>query len=148
MSELRTLQLLLEQAEQARDAALMALQQAEARAAQAHAQARELGSYRQQYDQRWLAQFQNEGAGVQILQAQQQFGQRLSDAIAQQGSTAALLDARVANARQQLQERELRVASVRKLIERRQAELLSKQLRAEQKISDEFAARRHRSSTP
>jgi len=148
MSELRTLQLLLEQAEHERDAALSAFQQAQARAAQAHAQPRDLSSYQQQYDRRWLEQFQSEGAAVQILQAQQQFGLRLSEAIDQQSGNAALLDARVATTRQQLQEREMRVASVRKLIERRQAEMLLKQMRSEQKLSDEFAARRQRPNSP
>lgn len=148
MSELRTLQLLLEQAEHERDAALSAFQQAQARAAQAHAQTRDLSSYQQQYDRRWLEQFQSEGAAVQILQAQQQFGLRLSEAIDQQSGNAALLDARVATTRQQLQEREMRVASVRKLIERRQAEMLLKQMRSEQKLSDEFAARRQRPNSP
>lgn len=142
MAEIRTLQLLLDQAERARDAALQALQQAQARAAQAHAQARSLGDYQQQYDQRWQQQFRDEGGSASLLQLQRQFGQRLSDAIGQQGAQAQLLDARVNAARQQLQERELRVASVRKLIERRQAELLLRELKAEQKRSDEFAARR------
>ncbi len=142
MAEIKTLQLLLEQAEAARDAALQALQQAQARAAQAHAQARSLGDYQQQYDQRWQQQFSDEGGSATLLMLQRQFGQRLSDAIGQQGAQAQLLDARVNAARLQLQERELRVASVRKLIERRQAELLVRELKAEQKRSDEFAARR------
>lgn len=147
MAELKTLQLLLEQAEAARDAALQALQQAQARAAQAHAQARSLGDYQQQYDQRWQQQFSSEGGSAQILQLQRQFGQRLSDAIGQQGAQAQLLDARVNAARLQLQERELRVASVRKLVERRQAEAQLREHKAEQKRSDEFAARRRPPTT-
>lgn len=142
MAEIRTLQLLLDEAEQERDAALQALQQAQARAAQAHAQARSLGDYQQQYDQRWLQEFQAQGGSAQILQLQRQFGERLADAIGQQGAQASQLDARVLLARQQLQDRELRVASVRKLIERREAEQLLRQHKAEQKSNDEFAARR------
>ena len=143
MADVSTLQLLLEQAERTRDEALVALQQAQQRAAQAHAQHRDLGDYQQQYDQRWFGQFR-EGAAVQIVQAHQQFGLRLTDAIGQQASMATLLDARLQTARLQLQEREMKVASVRKLIERRQAEALVLQMRAEQKTSDEFAAQRAR----
>ncbi len=146
MADQSTLQLLLEQAEAARDAALQALQQAEARAAQAHAQARELGDYQGQYDRRWQQQFQTEAASAQLLQLQRQFGQRLADAIDQQSTQAQLLDGRVQAARQQLQERELRVASVRKLIERRQAQQLVRELKTEQKLNDEFGARRRPSS--
>ena len=143
MADVSTLQLLLEQAERARDEALVALQQAQQRAAHAHAQHKDLGEYQQQYDQRWFGQFR-EGASVQIVQAHQQFGLRLTDAIGQQAGMAALLDARVQGARLQLQEREIKVATARKLIERRQAEALVQQMRAEQKTSDEFAAQRAR----
>lgn len=141
MAEIATLQLLLEQAEGARDQALLAFQQAQARAAQARAQVRDLGDYQAHYDQRWLTQFR-EGAAVQIVQAHQQFGLRLTDAIGQQAHMATMLEGRAEVARQLLQERELRVASVRKLIERRQSELLLRQHKAEQKASDEFGARR------
>lgn len=139
---LETLQLLLEQAERERDQALAALQQAEARAAHNRAQGRDLGDYQRQFDQRWQTQFSQQGGSASLLQIQRQFGQRLDEAIGQQAAQQPLLDARVAAARQQLQEREMRVASVRKLIERRQAEQLQRERRAEQKASDEFAAGR------
>jgi flagellar protein FliJ len=138
------LKLVLEQAEAARDEALVAFQQAQARATQARAQCQDLGQYQQQYDARWLAQFRQGGAAVQIVQAHQQFGLRLTDAIGQQTQAAAMAETRAEAARQLLQERELRVASVRKLMERRQAEQQLKDQRREQKASDEFAAQRHR----
>ena len=140
MAELRTLQMLLEQAQQARDAALLALQQAEQRARQASAQARDLCDYQAQYDARWLASFRSEGAAVTIVQAQQQFGLRLSEAIGQQAQFATLAETRVQAARQLLKERELKVATLGKLIERAQAEALARRLRAEQKMLDEFGA--------
>jgi flagellar export protein FliJ len=148
VADASTLTLLLEQAQQARDQALLELRQAEARVAQAKAQAKDLGDYQQQYDQRWLAQFREQGAGVAIVQAHQQFGLRLQDAIGQQTQQAVVLEARLAAARQRLLEREMAVAKVAKLIERRQAELLARRLKADQKAMDEFGAQRHRSSNP
>lgn len=140
----QALQLLLEQAERERDAAVVALRQAEQRAAQAHAQHKDLGSYQAQHDARWMAEFRQHGAARAIVQTHAQFGQRLSDAIGQQAQQAELLDQRVLQCRQLLQERELRVASVRKLLERRTAEARQRANRAEQKAADEFGAQRHR----
>jgi flagellar protein FliJ len=143
MADVSTLLLLLEQAERTRDEALVLLQQAQQRANLAHAQHKDLGDYQQQHDRRWIDQFRD-GAAVQIVQAHQQFGLRLSDAICQQAGMATQMEARLQTARLQLQEREMKVASVRKLIERRQAEAMTRQMRAEQKLSDEFAAQRAR----
>lgn len=139
-----TLTLLHEQAQRARDEALLALRQAEARAQAARAQARDLGDYQQQYDRRWLESFRQQATGVAVVQAHQQFGLRLQEAIGQQTQQAALLDARLAAARQLVVEREMQVAQIGRLIERRQAEALARQQKAEQKAMDEFGALRHR----
>jgi flagellar FliJ protein len=139
-----TLVLLLEQAERERDAARLALHQAEQRAAQARHAQQDLGSYQAQHDARWLAQFQREGTGMPLVQTAAQFGRRLADAIDQQSQQLIHCEQRVLQARQQLQERELRVASVRKLIERRAAERQQRQNRADQKATDELGAQRHR----
>jgi flagellar FliJ protein len=53
---------------------------------------------------------------------------------------------RVALAQQQLREAEVRLASLRKLLEKRQMEALQAQARRDQKMTDERAALRHRSS--
>lgn len=145
MAESRTLALLLEQAERARDQALVAFQQAELRLRQAQAQHKGLGQYQSEYDARWMAQFRTEGAAAVVLQAHHQFGNRLIDAIGQQSQLTGVLESRLRAARQQLRERELRVASVRKLIERRQAEHHERQRRAEQKTQDEFGTLRRQS---
>ena len=50
-------------------------------------------------------------------------------------------------ARAELQEREMRLASLRKLMERRQAELQLQAHRQEQKLNDEWAARSARGPT-
>lgn len=140
MAEMRTLQLLLEQAQRARDEALLALQRAEQRARQARAQARDLGDYQTQYDARWLASFRSKGAPVTLVQAHHAFGARLSEAIGQQAQAAALADSRLQAARLAVQEREMKVATLGKLIERRQAEATLSAHRSEQKMLDEFGA--------
>jgi len=141
MSKLDTLQLVLEQAERERDQAQAQLQQALARAQQARTQAQDLHSYQNEYDARWQRQFQQGGTGIETLTQYRSFGDRLGDAILQQGQVATVLEGRVAAAREVLQEKETRVASVRKLIDRRLAEAQALAAKQEQKASDEFGQR-------
>ena len=78
---------------------------------------------------------------MDIVGCYQNFGQRLDQAIGQQAGIADYADQRLSAARDVLRERELRVASVRKLIERRRAEAMRSQMRQEQRATDEQAAR-------
>ena len=131
---------LLEQAEADRNRALAAFNQLRARSDAARVQAAQLEAYRRDYQQRWSAQFAL-GAGLDIVRCYQGFADRLETAITQQGH--ALAQAQVAQARagDALSAQELRVASVRKLIDRRvqaQRQLLE---RREQKADDEHAMR-------
>ncbi|MCH7345846.1 flagellar export protein FliJ [Pelomonas sp. CA6] len=137
---LQTLQVLLERAEAERDEALRQLQDAQSRAQAARSQHDQLSQYRGEYQQRWTQQFAQRTT-TQILGCYQNFGLRLDQAIQQQQHVASFADQRLEGARERLRERELRVASVRKLIERRRGEALRKQLRQEQKATDEQAAR-------
>lgn len=130
-----TLSLLLNRAEQERDSALMVLRQAEAQLQQADGQAQQLRDYRQDYDQRWTARFRESGTGA-LLHCHRGFGERLELAIAHQQGNLQHLQTRVERARQALLQREQRVAAVRKLIERRQAELLVTAYRREQRATD------------
>ena len=126
---------LLEQAEADRNRALAAFNQLRARSDAARIQAAQLEDYRRDYQQRWSAQFAL-GAGLDIVRCYQGFADRLETAITQQGH--ALAQARAGDA---LSAQELRVASVRKLIDRRvqaQRQLLE---RREQKADDEHAMR-------
>jgi flagellar FliJ protein len=116
-SNLQALSILLERAEAERDDALRALKEASQRADAARAQHGELAQYRQDYQQRWGQQF------------------------ARQGHIAVHADQRVERARAVLMEREMRVASVRKLLERRRFDLARSAQRQEQKAMDEQAAR-------
>ena len=137
-TELQSLVALLKQSETERDEALAALQQAQARANAAQEQ--QLLAYRGQYRQRWAQQF-SASAAIEIVQCYQGFGDRLEQAIAHQQQAVGQCQAQVARMKNLVQERELRVASVRKLIERRRLEQRRAEDRREQKLTDEAAQR-------
>jgi flagellar FliJ protein len=136
----QALAILLERAEAERDQALAQLQDLQRQAEAARSQAEQLDQYRGEYQQRWSRQFAQQTT-IDIVGHYQNFGLRLDQAITQQSSVSRFAEQRVERARETLKELELRVASVRKLIERRSQELLRGRLRQEQKQTDEQAAR-------
>jgi flagellar FliJ protein len=131
---------LLGQAERERDAAQADFQKAQDSFAAAQGQADQLVAYRGEYEARFREQFKSNGS-VSILQCYQGFSGRLGQAIDQQRLIAAHAERRVGEARDALRDQELRVASVRKLLERRLTELRQAADRRDQKQTDEFAAR-------
>ena len=137
-----TLSLLLERAEAERDAAAQALHAASAQAQAARAQHGELAGYRQDYQQRWTQSFA-QATTMDIVACYQSFGQRLNQAVDTQGHVAQHADQRQDRARDALRQAELRVAALRQLIARRQAEADRAVQRLEQRAADEFAARAH-----
>ena len=139
-TDLHALRTLLQQAESERDAALALLRQSETRRQAAEAQAEQLRAYRGQYHQRWAQQFAQGGA-IEIVQCYQNFNERLQQAVQMQQHNAQQLQATFERTRTLLAQREMRVASVRKLIERRQAEMRQRADRQEQKAADETAQR-------
>jgi flagellar FliJ protein len=138
--DLHALTTLLKQAEGERDNALVLMQQAQKRTDAARTQHEQLIAYRGQYRQRWSQQFSTPAA-IEIVQCYQGFGDRLEQAIAHQEQVVGQCSAQAERMRQLLQERELRVASVRKLIERRQQEQRRLEDRRDQKLTDEAAQR-------
>lgn len=140
MSGMQSLLMVLESAEKERDEALRALEAARKSHESARQQAQSLHDWRQDYQRRWQAQFKQSG-GVEIVRCYQDFINRLADAVTEQDRRVDLADQQVARARSLLIERERRVAAVSQLIDRRQAELMHKQARQEQKATDEMAAR-------
>lgn len=140
MNSLLLLRTLLQRAEAERDTALAALRQVEALVQQAEQQARQLHEYRQDYDQRWTERFRESGT-TELLHCHRGFGQRLDHAIGHQQVNSHHLGNRLRLAREGLLAREQRVAAVRKLIERRQAELLQIAARRDQRTTDEAAQR-------
>lgn len=140
MADTQALDTLLEQATGARDSALDAHRRALGAAEAARRQGEQLAEYRREYVRRFGFQPGRAGA-VEVLRCYQGFMARLDDAVAQQAQVAAQAGRRADEAQAALRAAELRVASVRKLIERRAAEALQRRERAEQKASDEFASR-------
>src|ERR1700741_4616218 len=120
-TEKDTLALLLERAEKERDAAAQALHKASLQAQAARAQHGELAGYRQEYQQRWTQSFA-QATTMEIVACYQSFGQRLNQAVDSQGHIAQHADQRQTRAREALRQAEMRVASLRQLAARRQAE--------------------------
>jgi flagellar protein FliJ len=131
---------LLRQAETERDQALAALHRAEEQAERVRAQAEHLAGYRSEYQQRWAGHFSRRGA-IEIVHCYQSFMQRLDEALALQRQQSDAAQAQTERERLALVAAERRVASVRKLIGRRQAELQHRQSRLEQRQNDETAER-------
>ncbi len=142
MSDLQSLNALLSLAERERDTSQAACQQAARAAQQAALQAEQLVTYRSEYEQRWTTQFRTAGT-MPVVHAYQGFMTRLGQAVAHQDLVIRHAQHQLEEAERVLREHELRVASVRKLIERRQVELRLSADRREQKATDEFAARAH-----
>jgi len=141
MKRLQMLFTLLEREQKRRDDARVALQAA-VRAAEAQAQQADgLASYRGEYCAKWSANFQK-AASMEILRSYHGFLSRLDQAIAQQAQVVAHAQRQVEAAREKLVEREIRLATVERLIERRQALLAKIADRRDQKNLDEMAARR------
>ena len=140
MSILQPLMTLLGQVERERDDLALTCQ----RAAQAHQtaahQAEQLLTYRREYEKRWAHQFRTDGR-MELVNCYRGFMERLTQAVEQQRAATVQAQAELDHARVALRESELRVASVRKLIERRVAEADVATQRREQKASDEFASR-------
>ncbi len=140
MNSILMLQTLLQRAEAERDTAQAVLRQVEGLVQQAQQQARQLLDYRSDYDQRWTARFRESGT-PELLHCHRGFGQRLDHAIGHQQTNTSHLGNRLQQARNVLLAREQRVAAVRKLIERRQAELQKIAARHDQRNTDEAAQR-------
>jgi flagellar FliJ protein len=137
---MQSLQILLLREQQQRDQAQAALRRADDAARRAREQHAQLLAYRSEYESRWSAQF-NQGGRIEILACYRSFMQRLDQAVAMQSRQAGLAAAQLEPLRLALLECERRVASVRKLIDRRLAERAHAGRQHEQKQTDELAQR-------
>jgi flagellar FliJ protein len=140
MNSMQPLLTLLAQTERERDDALSAHQRAVAAHQAAVEQAEQLLAYRREYEQRWGDQFSRQGS-IELVRCYQSFTTRLTQAVDHQQRSAQYAARQVETAREALLEQEMRVASVRKLIERRMQEAQLSSDRRDQKLTDEFAAR-------
>ena len=139
-SRIESLVALLQQAELARDAAIAGHQRAQREALAARGQHEQLVSYRRDYEARYSTQFASAGS-MEMLRCYQSFMQRLTQAVDQQQRVAQHCGQREATALEALQQQEIRVASIRKLIERRGEEHKRALAQREQRAADEAAAR-------
>ena len=147
MKRLQMLQVLLEREQKRRDDARTALQSTQRQAEAQRQQADGLTTYRGEYCAKWSANFQR-AASIEILRSYHGFLGRLDQAITQQQQVLAHAQRQVELARQRVVEREIRVATVERLIQRRQALLARAADRREQKNLDEMAARLVRARAP
>ena len=136
------LQSLLDHAQNLRDQASVALAAAEERSRSQRLQQQLLLDYRRDYAARAPAHG-GRAAAIELVRGHHGFMQRLDQAIAQQQVTMKQGDAQTQRCREQLLAQETRLASVRKLSERRTKELRGQLDRMDQRRSDEAATQRH-----
>lgn len=130
---------LLEQAVAERDEATAQLYLLIEQSRRVQAQREQLMAYREEYHARWTAQFR-QSAAIEVVHSYQSFVDRLNHAIAQLDGQLAHAEAMAQAARERLVALETRVASVRKLLERRAEEQARVLARRDQKRTDEAAA--------
>ncbi|PWW44463.1 flagellar export protein FliJ [Melaminivora alkalimesophila] len=144
-ASLRAFTVAVELAERRRDAARQTLASVQGARQAAQGQLDQLEGYAREIQQRWGA---HEGRvlGPEVMSASYQFLGRLEHAAGLQVRVVASQDERVAGAQAALLQAELRLASLRKVLERRQAELQRSRARSEQKQTDERASLRLRAT--
>ena len=140
MKRLALLKTLLEREQKRRDEQMANVRTAVANADAQQQQADGLTGYRSEYCRKWSAQFQ-QAAQMEILRSYHGFLSRLDQAITQQVSVVEHARRMVEAQRQRLVEREIRVATVERLIQRREALLAKVADRRDQKNLDELAQR-------
>lgn len=137
---MQPLNVLLEQAERERDEALARQHRAESALRGAEHQADQLVAYRGECERRWGDRMRA-GTTPTLMHCHQAFMARLQNAMDMQGDVVRRHRSEVERSREHTLAQELRVASVRKLMERREAALSQHADRAEQKMFDEIATR-------
>ena len=140
MKRLALLHTLLDREKKRRDEQMAQVRNAVANVEAQQQQADSLTTYRSEYCQKWSAKFQ-QAAPMEILRSYHGFLSRLDQAIGQQQSVVEHAQRMVDVQRQRLIEREIRVATVERLIKRREAMLAKIADRRDQKNLDELAQR-------
>ncbi|GAA6121322.1 flagellar export protein FliJ [Acidovorax sp. FG27] len=139
MSSLKAFQIAVEMAERQRDAARQAVQDVERARHAARQQLDQLEGYAAETQGRWG--FSADAAiKPEVMYHHYQFMDRLSHAIGMQGGVIEGHAGRAQAAAQALLQAELRLASLKKVLEKRQRDIDLVQARREQKETDERAA--------
>ena len=145
MSSLNALNVAVEAATRKRDAARQVLQDMQRVAQAGQAQLEQLSGYAQETQGRWGMR---EGGTVQpeVMYHHYQFMNRLGHAASIQNGVVGDQSARVQAAQRALLDAELRLASLRKVVEKRRNDFALQQQRRDQKQTDERAALQYRNA--
>ena len=145
MSSLNALSVAVEVAERQRDEARKVLQDTLAAQQAARAQLDQLKSYARETEARWGVKADT-AMKPEVMYHHYQFMNRLGHAAGIQTGVVGDHAHRVEAARQALLQAELRLASLRKVVDKRRQELELAQMRREQKQTDERAALQYRNA--
>jgi flagellar FliJ protein len=139
MSTLNSLSLAIESIKVKRDQALSFLQKTQLSHSRVLEQMQQLQQYALETEQRWTHSAQ-QSTTPELLHHHYQFMGRLHQTMALQDGVIETSKVKVDNARQLVLQVEIRLASLQKLVAKRQADLATVQMKREQKQMDEFAA--------
>lgn len=142
MSTLTALALAIELATEKRDEAGRHLMRAQRAYWLAQNQQEQLENYAAESETRWMNSAQA-AMSTGILQHHYQFMDRLRHAIGLQDGVLADQLQQVATAKRLVQEAEMRLAGLQKVLEKKQMERTRMMVRREQRQMDEFAAMQH-----
>ena len=145
MSSLNALAVAVEAASRKRDDARRVLQDAQAAQQAALAQLEQLEGYARETEARWGVKADT-AMKPEVMYHHYQFMNRLGHAAGFQTGVVGDHAHRVEAARQALLQAELRLASLRKVVDKRRQELELAQMRREQKQTDERAALQYRNA--
>ncbi|MDR0226260.1 MAG: flagellar export protein FliJ [Burkholderiaceae bacterium] len=139
MSSLNALMVAIDAASRKRDESRQVVQERQRAQQAGQAQMDQLQSYVQEMQRRWGAH-ENQSVQPEVMFHQYQFMDRLQHAIGLQQRVMADLAIRLETAQKALMACELRVSSLRKVVEVRRRDLALAQMRREQKETDDRAA--------
>ena len=145
MSSLNALAVAVEAASRKRDEVRRALQDTQAAQQAAQAQLEQLEGYARETEARWGVKADT-AMKPEVMYHHYQFMNRLGHAAGIQTGVVGDHAHRVEAARQALLQAELRLASLRKVVDKRRQELELAQMRREQKQTDERAALQYRNA--
>lgn len=139
MSSLNALMVAIDAASRKRDEALQTVQERQRAQQAGQAQMDQLQSYAQEMQRRWGAH-ESQSVQPEVMYHQYQFMERLQHAIDLQTRVMTDLAIRLETAQKALMACELRVSSLRKVVEVRRRDIALAQMRREQKETDDRAA--------
>ena len=143
MSNLQTLQKVVELATKRRDDALTALGQAQRELQAAQDQMNQLRTYADEALSRWAARSTGGGVDANLLHHHRQFMEKITHAIEFQRTVQRSREDLVDKAQAQVYAAERDVAGLRKYAERKQQAIEHRQMRQDQKATDEMALTVH-----